>query len=207
MGCSQSSFACWNGIAKAVKNFEGSGDTLTTSQDMSIDMSHFTFPKKVLGLGGYGCVRATKKLSGRDKGAVYALKSLSKFAVLQRSSGVVSVLSELRALTLLADGPFICNIHYAFQDDIFLYMVLDLALGGDMRYNLKNSSNCRFTEARAQFYIAQIIIAVSCCHNAGILHRGKWRRKTTIFMKPSMLTSVSHGYFVLFLLESNHLYE
>jgi serine/threonine kinase 32 len=172
MGCSQSSFACWEGLAKAVKNIDATGDTFTSSQDFSIDLSHFATPKKVLGLGGYGCVRATRKLSGRDKGLAYALKSLSKFAVLQRSSGVTSVLSELRALALLADAPFICNVHYAFQDEIFLYMVLDLALGGDMRYNLKSAPNCRFTEARAQFYIAQIIVAISCCHKAGILHRG-----------------------------------
>ena len=172
MGCSQASFACWEGLAKARKKFEAAGNTLTTGQDFNLDLSHFTTPKKVLGLGGYGCVRSIKKLSGHDKGCEYALKSLSKFAVLQRSSGVTSVISELRALTLLADAPFICNVHYAFQDGIFLYMVLDLALGGDMRYNLKNTGNCRFTESRAQFYIAQIIVAVSSCHKAGILHRG-----------------------------------
>jgi hypothetical protein len=42
----------------------------------------------------------------------------------------VSVLTELRSLEILGNGPFICNLNYAFQDNAHLYMILDLAKGG-----------------------------------------------------------------------------
>lgn len=145
---------------------------IVTSGDYDIDLSSFSPPKRILGIGGFGMVRAVTKITGNDKNTVYALKSLSKSAVLQRSSGTAAVLSELKALALLVDAKFICNVHYAFQDTIFLYMIIDLAAGGDLRFALKFSPNCRFSEVRARFYVAQIILAIDSCHAASILHRG-----------------------------------
>jgi serine/threonine protein kinase len=118
-------------------------------------------------------VRTTVKLTGSDKNMVYALKSLSKHAILQRSTGIAAVMNELKSLALLVDSKFICRVHYAFQDCAFLFMILDLAPGGDMRYNMRAQANSRFPEEAAQFYIAQVILAVEHCHEASILHRGK----------------------------------
>ena len=146
--------------------------SITSSGDYDVDLSSFSPPRRVLGIGGFGMVRAVTKITGADKNTAYALKSLSKGAVLQRSSGIAAVLSELKALALLVDAKFICNVHYAFQDAIFLYMIIDLAAGGDLRFALKFSPNCRFNEVRARFYVAQIIQAIDSCHAASILHRG-----------------------------------
>ena len=49
------------------------------------------------------------------------------------------MLRERKYLECLAFHPFIVNLKYAFQDDYYLYMVLDLMLGGDLRYHLKRS--------------------------------------------------------------------
>jgi serine/threonine protein kinase len=145
---------------------------LATYNEKEIDPSHFLETTKVLGLGGFGMVRATVKLTGADKNIVYALKSLSKHTILQRASGLAAVMSELRSLALLVDSKFVCKVHYAFQDAAYLYMVLDLAVGGDMRYNMRATANCRFPEERARFYISQVILAVESCHKASVLHRG-----------------------------------
>ena len=174
MGCSESRnctvFLCWEGVALGKKIY--GSRSLTSSGDYDIDLSSFSAPKRILGIGGFGMVRAVTKIGGADKNTAYALKSLSKSAVLQRSSGTTAVLSELKALALLVDAKFICNVHYAFQDAIFLYMIIDFAAGGDLRFALKFSPNCRFNEVRARFYIAQIILAIDSCHAASILHRG-----------------------------------
>ena len=184
---------CWQGLSKVGSKLCGNETSVVVSSTLTNDPTHvdihsFSTPKKLLGLGGFGCVRAVKKLTGRDRNTNYALKSLSKHAVLQRSSGVSSVLSELKALALLADAPFVCNVHYAFQDDCFLYMVLDLAVGGDMRYNLKCAPYYRFSEHRARFYIAQVLLAVEACHQACILHRD---------VKPENILLKENGYVVL----------
>jgi len=36
---------------------------------------------------------------------------------------------------------FVCNMYHAFQDNINIYMVLDLALGGDLRFYLGKQDN------------------------------------------------------------------
>ncbi len=99
----------------------------------------------------------------------YAIKSISKSSVLKRKTGISSLYSELKIVSILSH-PFVCNAHYAFQDLSYLYLVLDLARGGDMRHNLTLSGG-RFSEERALFYIAQVILALEYCHKLRIIHR------------------------------------
>jgi len=115
---------------------------------------------------------------------VYALKSISKSELLTKSSGPVSALTELRILAIL-NNPFICNCHYAFQDENYLYLVLDLCIGGDMKYNLLKSPNGRFSESTSLFYITQILMALDHCHSNSILHRD---------IKPENILIDSTGY-------------
>ena len=79
---------------------------------------------------------------------------------------------ELQALALLSGNIFICNVKYAFQDERYLHLVLEIAVGGDMRHHIRKADQYKFPEATAKFYICQILIAVEACHNANILHRG-----------------------------------
>jgi hypothetical protein len=172
MGCSESSL-CLGGISTGnCKSLHCLSDQKSNINKNEIDLSHFLVPESVIGIGGFGMVRQAIKVTGNDRNVMYAVKSLSKAVILKRSSGLAAVMTELRALALLVDSKFICNIHYAFQDERFLYMVISLGAGGDLRFALKFSPNCRFSESKAQFYIAQVILAISSCHAAKILHRG-----------------------------------
>ncbi len=148
--------------------------SLTTWNELEIDYSHFSNSKELLGIGGFGVVKLVEKLSGPDKGKLYALKSLSKSAILQRSNGISSAIIELTALTMIKDYPFICNVNYAFYDSKFLYLVLDLSTCGDLRMNIRDTKNNRFSESIAIFFITQIFLALEYCHNLNILHRGSF---------------------------------
>jgi len=151
-----------------------------------VDLSHFNL-LGVLGQGGFGIVRECTKLSGLDSGKFYAIKCLSKKNVLRRSNGPTSVLMELEILAML-DSPFICNSHYAFQSPTTLFLVLDLARGGDMRFNMKCNPKNRFSESVSKFYISQLMLALDCCHSLNILHRD---------VKPENLVMKSNGYIML----------
>jgi serine/threonine kinase 32 len=109
-----------------------------SQRQQDIDVSHFSV-ERVLGEGGFGKVNAVIKCHGTSKGSWYAMKALSKRLILSKSTNAVQeVFSELNFLRNL-NYAFLCNGHFAFQDDHFLYMVMDLALGGDLRYVLSSS--------------------------------------------------------------------
>jgi hypothetical protein len=144
-----------------------------TSVESEADITHFKISNVILGVGGFGIVQLierTNTISGPAQR--YAMKSSSKESVLKRPNGVNSVMSELRALSLLKGNNFICNIQHAFQDEIYLYLVLELATGGDMRVNMRLMPSCKFPEHVIQFYACQLFLAMAACHRANILHRG-----------------------------------
>lgn len=58
---------------------------------------------------------------------------------------------------------------YAFQDDENMFMVLDLMLGGDLRFHLDRSGNMR--EEVVRFYVAELACALDYLHRLQIVHR------------------------------------
>jgi serine/threonine protein kinase len=67
------------------------------------------------------------------------------------------------------NNPFIVKLHYAFQTPERLYFIIDFLNGGELFYHLRREG--RFTEDRTKFYTAEIILALECLHNAGIIYR------------------------------------
>lgn len=65
--------------------------------------------------------------------------------------------------------PYIINLRYAFQDDDNLFMVLDIAEGGDLRCHLDR--NKAMTEGTLIVYAAEISFALSYLHDNFIIHR------------------------------------
>lgn len=121
-------------------------------------------------VGGFGKVHAIRKRADPHKDSWFALKTLTKASILESRNGIDSVMTELHALVNL-QHPFICNIHYAFQDRHCLYLILDLALGGDLRYHIRHAIGNKFSEERSRFYIAQMLLALDYTHSRNFLHR------------------------------------
>jgi serine/threonine kinase 32 len=81
---------------------------------------------------------------------------------------VDNILSERRLLEQI-DFNLIVNLRYAFQDDENLFMVLDLMLGGDLRFHL-DRLGC-LPEEHVQFYAAQLALSLHYLHSRNIIHR------------------------------------
>lgn len=62
-----------------------------------------------------------------------------------------------------------CNLRFAFQDDENLFMVLDLMLGGDLRFHLDRLGSMK--EEWVRFYVAEMALALGDLHKRGIVHR------------------------------------
>ena len=63
---------------------------------------------------------------------------------------------------------FLLQLHYAFQDDKYLYMVMDYMPGGDL-VNLM--SNYDVPEKWARFYTAEVVLALDAIHSMDFIHR------------------------------------
>lgn len=159
--------------------------------ETEIDLSHFTVGREVLGLGGFGIVRKVTKTTGPDDGKEYALKSMSKGMVLARNTGCVAVMTELKTLIMVDDCEFICRLHYAFQDEANLYMVLDYAPCGDLRYNIRQAPMLRFSETLSRIFVYQILSALNHCHKRSILHRGELETGLAATYLLPLITSIS----------------
>ena len=68
-------------------------------------------------------------------------------------------------------SSWIPKLHWAFQDDDYLYLVMEYAGGGDLFSVLLRQNNECLTEQEARFYIAETIIAVDSLHQMGYIHR------------------------------------
>jgi serine/threonine protein kinase len=65
--------------------------------------------------------------------------------------------------------PFIVQLHFAFQTNKSLYYIMDFVQGGEMFSHLKMA--LRFSEEKAKFFAAEIIIALEYLHSKNIIYR------------------------------------
>ncbi|OAJ44026.1 hypothetical protein, variant 2 [Batrachochytrium dendrobatidis JEL423] len=81
---------------------------------------------------------------------------------------VENIIQERRLLEEI-ESNFICNMRYAFQDDENLFMVIDLMLGGDLRFHLDRMGV--FKEDMIRLYTAEIACGLAYLHSKNIVHR------------------------------------
>uniref|UniRef100_A0A4X2KP48 Serine/threonine-protein kinase MRCK alpha n=1 Tax=Vombatus ursinus TaxID=29139 RepID=A0A4X2KP48_VOMUR len=120
---------------------------------------------KVIGRGAFGEV-AVVKLKNADK--VFAMKILNKWEMLKRAE--TACFREERDVLVNGDNKWITTLHYAFQDDNYLYLVMDYYVGGDL-LTLLSKFEDRLPEDMARFYLAEMVIAIDSVHQLHYVHR------------------------------------
>ena len=106
---------------------------------------------------------------------------MSKAKIIDKKS-VESILGEKKLLSIL-HHPFIVNMIYSYQDQDYLYLVMDLLPGGNLRYHLSKMK--KFKETQNKFLIACILVGLEYIHSQKILHRD---------IKPENLVFDENGY-------------
>jgi len=131
--------------------------------DGEVTLYHFDLLRAV-GKGAFGKVRVVQHKRSKK---VYALKYIDKSRCL-RQKAVANIIQERRLLEEI-DHPFIVNLRYAFQDDENCFFVLDLMLGGDLRFHLDRKVYIK--EEVVRFWIAELACALEYLHCQRIIHR------------------------------------
>eukprot|EP00484_Ammonia_sp_Unknown_P018451 CAMPEP_0197040342 /NCGR_PEP_ID=MMETSP1384-20130603/17069_1 /TAXON_ID=29189 /ORGANISM="Ammonia sp." /LENGTH=646 /DNA_ID=CAMNT_0042471083 /DNA_START=151 /DNA_END=2091 /DNA_ORIENTATION=+ len=119
---------------------------------------------RMLGRGAFGCVNACKK---KDTGKLYAMKQINKKRV-SATESAETIMSERNFLADM-DSVFVTTLKYAFMDDQTLYLILDLMIGGDLKFHLNNDKT--FSEERSRFYAAEVLLGLDHIHSKGIIYR------------------------------------
>ncbi|KAI8786695.1 spermatozoon-associated protein kinase isoform X1, partial [Biomphalaria glabrata] len=164
-------------LEKARKDFD---DRYKANITTSETIKNFTLIK-TLGSGSFGRVMlAQYNLDPNNK--TYAIKILNKEKVI-KTKQVEHTLNEKRLLGSVTNCPFIVKLVMAFKDTTNLYMVMEFAPGGELFRLIRRKG--RVPEAWAQFYSAQVAMALQYLHNANVLYRD---------LKPENLLVDSTGY-------------
>uniref|UniRef100_A0A6Q2ZM12 non-specific serine/threonine protein kinase n=1 Tax=Esox lucius TaxID=8010 RepID=A0A6Q2ZM12_ESOLU len=120
---------------------------------------------KVIGRGAFGEV-AVVKVKNAEK--VFAMKILNKWEMLKRAE--TACFREERDVLVNGDSQWITTLHYAFQDDNNLYLVMDYYVGGDL-LTLLSKFEDRLPEDMARFYLAEMVLAIDSVHQLHYVHR------------------------------------
>ena len=158
--------------SKSEENYKNNGNY---ENDLNRDMFEFNY---VIGKGGFGKVW---KVQYKKTKEYFALKEMSKRKIIDKKSEK-SINSERKFLSIL-NHPFIVNMHYAFQDNDNLYLVMDMLSGGDLRYHCSRYRT--FSEEQTRFFIACIIYSLEYIHSNNVIHRD---------IKPENLVLDEKGY-------------
>ena len=134
-----------------------------------------------IGRGSFGKVMKVKR---RSTGAIYAMKVLTKEAVLK--DNIVDKIHGERNSLAGVSHPFLAALHWAFQTPDRLYFVMEYYQGGDLRFHLRAST--KFPQPTVQFYSAQLVLALEHLHQNHILYRD---------LKPANVVLGADGYAVL----------
>ncbi|NXI33558.1 ST32A kinase, partial [Sterrhoptilus dennistouni] len=102
-----------------------------------------------------------------DTKKMYAMKYMNKQKCVERNE-VRNVFKELQIMQGL-EHPFLVNLWYSFQDEEDMFMVVDLLLGGDLRYHLQQ--NVRFREGTVKLFICELVLALDYLQSRHIIHR------------------------------------
>ncbi|XP_061554322.1 cGMP-dependent protein kinase 1-like isoform X3 [Phycodurus eques] len=116
-----------------------------------------------LGVGGFSRVELLKSDAGRS----FALKVLKKSHIVDTRQQE-HILSE-RRIMMDVHSRFIIRLYRTFRDAKYLYMLLEVCLGGELWTLLRDRGS--FDDGTTRFYTACVIEALAELHSKGIIYR------------------------------------
>ncbi len=121
-------------------------------------------PIAIIGRGAFGEVRVCK---WKETGEVVAMKKMNK-SEMEYKNQVAHIRAE-RDILATAQIPWIVGLQCSFQDEKYLYLVMEYLAGGDLMTLLMKRDI--LTEDEAKFYMAESILAVEAVHKLNYIHR------------------------------------
>ncbi|BET01803.1 unnamed protein product [Nesidiocoris tenuis] len=119
---------------------------------------------RTLGSGSFGRVLLARRKSDNH---YFAIKVLDKAKVV-KTKQVEHTLNEKQILQAVR-CPFTVHLEQFFQDNLYLFFVLPLVVGGEMFTHLRKLG--KFHESVTRFYAAQVILGLEYLHFLDLIYR------------------------------------
>jgi len=122
---------------------------------------------ETLGQGAFGTVSLVRD---RESNYIYALKQLEKTRVVRKKQQV-RVQSEKCIMEKFGQHSFVTSFVRSFQDDSYVYLLLECGLGGDLFDLIEPRHSQSLTKEEMKFFYAQIVLAVEHLHRCKVIYR------------------------------------
>ena len=119
---------------------------------------------KIIGRGAFGEVHVCRVIK---TGEIVAIKKIRK-EVLIKKNQIIHIRNEQLFMSKVK-SPWIVELKASFQEDDYLYLVMEFLPGGDFMNLLIEKD--KLTEEEAKFYTAELILAVESIHKLDCIHR------------------------------------
>ncbi|KAL2532407.1 Calcium-dependent protein kinase 16 [Abeliophyllum distichum] len=122
---------------------------------------------KLLGHGQFGYTYVAIDKSNGDRVAV---KKIEKNKMVLPIA-VEDVKREVKILKALAGHENVVQFHNSFEDDSYVYIVMELCEGGELLDRILSKKDSRYTEKDAAIIVRQMLKVAAECHLHGLVHR------------------------------------
>ncbi|XP_071514707.1 serine/threonine-protein kinase PLK4-like [Panulirus ornatus] len=118
-----------------------------------------------LGKGGFATVYCARcRNTGRD----VAIKKINKSEI--AAGGLISRVRQEVTIHSRLNHPSILKLYTFFEDQQFVYLVLELCMKGELQKHLRNLGRV-LSENEAREYLSQIVAGMLYLHSHSIMHR------------------------------------
>ncbi len=120
---------------------------------------------RIIGVGAFGKVFHSENLV--DPSFKVAIKVLNKGRL---KGHIDSIKEEVKILSKL-DHPNIVRYYETYDDNRFLYLVMEYCSGGELFEKIAKKKNQVFNESEAANIMIKLFRAINHCHSIGVVHR------------------------------------
>ncbi|KAK4763098.1 hypothetical protein SAY86_008866 [Trapa natans] len=122
---------------------------------------------KLLGHGHFGY---TYVATDKGTGDLVAVKRIDKNKMVFPNA-VEDVKREVQILKALTGHENVVQFYDAFEDDSYVYIVMELCEGGELLDRILAKKDSRYTEKDAAIVVRQMLKVSAQCHLHGLVHR------------------------------------